>query len=371
MFYGLEFTQPEIAEDLRKLTESGQLPNAVLFDGSPYSSRMFAANCLSEFYNTDNSNTIIISNRPHRYSLNAAYNLLLKNRDDFSLSLLQNSVRIFIRQYHGALFDYAGTETKKQFAMASDINELLWQIRTDNPDLLTNNVSRLKEMTESLMKDGALGNTVLNVNHVRMIKNWSKETDNTDSDKTVIIEGIENATESANNALLKLIEEPPDFLHIILISQNRRSVLPTILSRVRTFHFPSWNTRTQETFFRRFSSGSGLSTDSFENMEEFFMEKAGCDLLFLKKTVSELVEGQVVQSDKLVSELEKNSEWSYFYRLLLNAVTDKYISGDLNLKSALYFIKFLESSVKNSVIFNQSDRMLLDCILFRTSMLFR
>lgn len=49
--------------------------------------------------------------------------------------------------------------------------------------------------------------------------------------KVYIIEQAEKMTVSAQNALLKTIEEPPYYGHIILLTQAASSLLPTILSR--------------------------------------------------------------------------------------------------------------------------------------------
>ncbi len=51
------------------------------------------------------------------------------------------------------------------------------------------------------------------------------------SRKVYIIEQAEKMTVSAQNALLKTIEEPPSYGHIILLTESASSLLPTILSR--------------------------------------------------------------------------------------------------------------------------------------------
>ena len=50
--------------------------------------------------------------------------------------------------------------------------------------------------------------------------------------KIYIIADMDNTLVPAQNALLKLIEEPPDHCVIILTAQSRSSLLPTIISRV-------------------------------------------------------------------------------------------------------------------------------------------
>jgi DNA polymerase-3 subunit delta' len=53
----------------------------------------------------------------------------------------------------------------------------------------------------------------------------------------VIIDGIDRASNEAQNALLKTLEEPPAGSCIILISSDRSKILPTIHSRAREFRF--------------------------------------------------------------------------------------------------------------------------------------
>ena len=53
----------------------------------------------------------------------------------------------------------------------------------------------------------------------------------------VIIDGIENLSFDGQNALLKTIEEPPENTLIIMIAENKRMILPTILSRATEIYF--------------------------------------------------------------------------------------------------------------------------------------
>lgn len=55
--------------------------------------------------------------------------------------------------------------------------------------------------------------------------------------KVFIIDGFEDVTISGQNALLKTLEEPQEYLKIILTSKNSKKILPTILSRTRVIKF--------------------------------------------------------------------------------------------------------------------------------------
>ena len=55
------------------------------------------------------------------------------------------------------------------------------------------------------------------------------------SHKVYIIENAELLTIQAQNALLKTLEEPPEFVVIILVCDNLNALLPTVLSRCMVF----------------------------------------------------------------------------------------------------------------------------------------
>lgn len=52
--------------------------------------------------------------------------------------------------------------------------------------------------------------------------------------RVCVLCGAENMTDQAQNALLKILEEPPEHTVFILTAENRAMLLPTILSRVQT-----------------------------------------------------------------------------------------------------------------------------------------
>jgi DNA polymerase III subunit gamma/tau len=55
--------------------------------------------------------------------------------------------------------------------------------------------------------------------------------------KTVIVENADRMLESARNALLKILEEPPESVRFVLLSSRRSAMMTTILSRSRIYQF--------------------------------------------------------------------------------------------------------------------------------------
>jgi DNA polymerase-3 subunit gamma/tau len=69
--------------------------------------------------------------------------------------------------------------------------------------------------------------------------------------KTLIIENADRMKDEARNALLKTIEEPPSSCQIILTSARARSLLPTVLSRLRPYSFVTRNRESEIEIIRR------------------------------------------------------------------------------------------------------------------------
>ncbi len=58
---------------------------------------------------------------------------------------------------------------------------------------------------------------------------------NESESKIYILQNAQNMTRQAQNALLKVLEEPPEYVIFILLCENRSTMLETILSRCVTF----------------------------------------------------------------------------------------------------------------------------------------
>ena len=77
----------------------------------------------------------------------------------------------------------------------------------------------------------------IGIDESREIKNFLWQKPNASSRRTVIVDEAELLTTEAQNALLKITEEPPASSLIILVTSDPESILPTILSRLPSIHF--------------------------------------------------------------------------------------------------------------------------------------
>ncbi len=74
------------------------------------------------------------------------------------------------------------------------------------------------------------------VAHIRRAQTWAHYTI-ASGKRIFIIEQADKMQEGVRNALLKILEEPPEHCVFILTTENKNAVMPTILSRVRTYSF--------------------------------------------------------------------------------------------------------------------------------------
>ncbi len=144
---------------------------------------------------------------------------------------------------------------------------------------------------------------------VDMIRDLSKELfllPTISKRKVFIIDDADCMNEQAQNALLKILEEPPEYATIILIVSNKEKLLSTIKSRVVEFKFGNLSKDEIEKIIGEtvsedaynFSNGSIEKIIEFSNDENFSIAKEISELLlerdFLK--INKKFEG--IKADK-------------------------------------------------------------------------
>ena len=81
------------------------------------------------------------------------------------------------------------------------------------------------------------------IDQIRQLKLSAYVLPNESPYKVFILCGAQNMTVQAQNALLKLVEEPPATCVFLLLCENRQALLPTILSRVQTVQMEPLSSR--------------------------------------------------------------------------------------------------------------------------------
>jgi len=90
------------------------------------------------------------------------------------------------------------------------------------------NIEKDFDRFNKLIVDGRNKNSI-GISELHNLFQWASS--KTEYIKDIIIYSAEKMTEEAQNSLLKIVEEPPENVLIILLTNNKDSLLPTILSR--------------------------------------------------------------------------------------------------------------------------------------------
>ncbi|MCR4954492.1 MAG: DNA polymerase III [Treponema sp.] len=170
---------------------------------------------------------------------------------DAARYLFLRSVRKLTLRFNGILWE-GDTNLNKIGSLIEEINEKLEPLDFPRPLPDVNEVKKLCEeiakLTVKLENDFLYDS--IPINQVRNMEAWA-HIKSEEGKKTVIIENAERMQTSVRNALLKILEEPPEDVVFILITSKRNAIMQTILSRVRTYNFLNRNQEGQKEVIER------------------------------------------------------------------------------------------------------------------------
>jgi DNA polymerase-3 subunit gamma/tau len=114
---------------------------------------------------------------------------------------------------------------------------------------------------------GSIPHDLLPVGVVRAIASWTHTT-GADGVRVVIVEEAHAIGDAARNAMLKILEEPPENVYFILTSTRASAIIPTVLSRVRRYDLPQRTIAEQRDVQQRIFRVDHPSVDT---LRDFFL----------------------------------------------------------------------------------------------------
>lgn len=385
-FDNLRKIQPRLAAELERVSGEGLLPQSLLFSGVPGSGRLTAALDLAFFLTGDDENTLssehvmYFASRPFRPELRAATKLFLSQRTRFSRIFFIRTVRRILLQYHSSIASLhresagvrAGNDRmegdRTVFSAASALDELILSAEEDR-DYSEEEIKSVTESVSTLLTDPVLSvgrkTQGATIDEIRAVQDWLMEGID---EKVVIFENAEDYTEGAKNSLLKLLEEPPEHTHLILLSARPGRLLETILSRVRKFTFPELTGEGVSSFIMDNFHISG----TFTSFDDFFFREGADDGEreamdgFVDMYSSALISGKVIRGEdeeSLFTGLERIDGFRYFRESVIAKVMKALEDGTITPGRASLLWKALSSNLDLADTYNMSIRHALDLAL--------
>jgi DNA polymerase III subunit gamma/tau len=288
--------QAEVLETLRSDLESDRLPPALLFSGPPGSGKTTAAlelarvlscgyalaapgdnrvrgawNCPCPSCSRQRSlvhpDLLLLGPRSFPEEIPAALELLGRSPGPAAAYFFARAARKLSRRFDAALYDGEETRLAKAAPLLRELEELLDAVAPEKagPGSLAPGAEAAAAKATGLC--AKLEGFVPDAPPVFMIRNlefWARLAP-MGTRKTAIIDNADRMLEASRNALLKILEEPPDSVRFVLLSSRRSAVMTTILSRARTYQFAARDmagtAQVVERVFR--SSEPAASVESF------------------------------------------------------------------------------------------------------------
>ncbi len=259
--------QDKIRKQFRDDCHANKLPQSILLSGESYSGKLTTAlelarvlNCLNDtaawkctcLHCEENRmltqfSTLLIGYRDCLPEIRICHKNLSDTFEAKFFFMLIRATRKLIRRFDlliEILDDKKLREIKKRIIILEEtLNDISPYTKKE---VVVNDKKSLNDKLESLLKTSEELQknlpALISVAQIRKLIQWSQET-SSDGKKIVILEDLGLLDEGARNALLKLIEEPPRGVYLICITHQPSRVMPTLLSRLRNYHF---NKRTLE-----------------------------------------------------------------------------------------------------------------------------
>lgn len=205
------------------------------------------------------------------------------------------------------------------------------------------------------------------VSQIRRFSSWA-HLSSSSGKKVLVIENADMMAESSRNALLKILEEPPVDVMFILTTSRRGAILPTILSRVRTYNFFERSCEQQQNLISRiFHYNPGFSDENkFNTINDFLQSYLSVKPVVVHQYSSQfyksISEGHVPPLAEIVEGCSNFSP-RILYKIFLQGIINEQknlISSQAGCEASKKMIEVLYKSFENVSVFYQNPYSALE-----------
>jgi len=330
-----------------------------------------------------NDDLLVMGNRSFASEISACHNAFLRSPDNQGTKIIfLRSIRKLLLRFSPVLME-DDPKLPKISGVLQSLDERLSDFfsggQTDKASTEKICAQLIKDAL-TLESDGLSG--IIPIGQIRRASYWCRLAPN-GKRKLLIIENADQMRDEGRNALLKILEEPPAPVNIILTSQRREAVIPTILSRLRPYRFLNRSAQGEKEVLRRvfqekervndFNAGSSIVSsylDSFLPQKSGKLESlAAWFLVSLARIVSLSVkkkrEGGIPAFLSAVGErYAQASDAAGFERLLSGSAVIKTVlsqSGNFENESFPRFIKICLDLICD-VTRNENNPHYIECV---------
>ena len=208
------------------------------------------------------------------------------------------------------------------------------------------------------------GNSI-KIDQIREMQKKIQEKPIISKNKVYIINNADKMTTEAQNSLLKTLEEPPEFVTIILIGSNENMFLTTIKSRCMILHFNKIDDNQMKKYLKE---NQGLN-EATQNMLELFQGSIGKaielkdkqnEYLELEKMIEKLSNTNLIDVVKSADILYQTKDEIYEMLDYINIVLLRLATKDVRYTNCIQIVE----NTKKRLMQNANYDMCIDNMLF-------
>lgn len=382
MFENLLF-QEHFVKTISHEIKNNSLPQSLLFYGESFSGKLTAAIELARVLNCEKDGEwqcqckschlsrnmqhpylLITGSRYFNQEIRQSGDFLLKNRTKPAQFIYIRNVRKLVKRFSQELWDKDDNKLKKITSSLNKIDDVIYKIEPTEELPEEKKLDKIvKQITAECLKLSAeLPKGNIPINQIRNISNWVRRSV-TGSKKVIILERAELMQDSSRNSLLKILEEPPEDTFFILISEKKSTVLPTILSRVRAYHFKERNLKEQSLILNKL-----FNYDKEDLIRNFFNSYSDINNDEIKNAVEVFIDGILDDSsafnDSLEIKLDSDS-FDRFLELLTLELRNSMFSNKISINVIEKIMELIRDSVIKYTHFNQNPMLLLETLFYK------
>ncbi|WP_010256719.1 DNA polymerase III subunit delta' [Treponema primitia] len=185
--------------------------------------------------------------------------------------LFIRSVRKLLARFSPVLWE-DDPKISKLNPLIQSLDENLDELDAVDPEALTKTVDSILKISFKLEAEG-IGDRI-SVAQVRRAAWWSRLAPQ-GKRKLLVIENADHMQDGARNSLLKILEEPPERVTIVLSTAHYEALLPTILSRVRPYRFIARDKTVEAQVLRKIFRDPREQVDSISLYLDSFLPVSG------------------------------------------------------------------------------------------------
>ena len=263
------------------------------------------------------------------------------------------------------------TSMAKIFAKA--VNCLEFKKHDDVCDNCTNCIECNENSVDIIEIDAASNN---GVDQIRDLKNKISIVPSNLKYKVYIIDEVHMLTNSAFNALLKTLEEPPSYVIFILATTEFYEVPETIVSRCQCFNFSRISLNSLMKRLRYIADSEKIKVDDDTLMEIAEFSNGGLrDAIGVLDKLNSFTNGDIkIEDFKAINNLVSNEDIKKLYTsivdnnkkellsILEKVNLDGYDFKNLAERLMVYIRDNLADSINNNIVINNTDVKLISCL---------